>query len=176
MGNWFVFYVQTGREQTACDFLNKLFNEEESNAFIPQVEMIFKNSELICKELKPMFPGYVFADSILDEETFIIQAYKYARLSNCIFKLLGSESIDYMKLTEDEKNFLLGFCDDRYVTEESKGFIISDRIFITSGPLKGRESIIKKIDRHKKRAEVEVEFIGEKRRISVPLEIVSKVL
>lgn len=65
-----------------------------------------------------------------------------------------------MKLTEDEKNFLLGFCDDGYIAEESKGFIIGDKIFITSGPLKGRESIIKKIDRHKRRAEIEMTFLG----------------
>ncbi len=176
MSNWYVFYVQTGSEQTACEFLNKLFNKEESNAFIPQVELIYKNSRLIRKELKPMFPGYVFTDSAIDERTFITQAYKFARFSKCIFNLLGSKSIDYMKLTEDEKEFLLGFCDDGHVTEESKGFIIGDKIFVTSGPLKGRESIIKKIDRHKRRAEIEMIFLGDKRRISVSLEIVSKVL
>jgi transcriptional antiterminator NusG len=36
MGNWYVFHVQTGREQTACDFLNKLFDREESSAFVPK--------------------------------------------------------------------------------------------------------------------------------------------
>jgi len=175
MSNWYVFYVQTGREQTACNFLNKLFDREESIAFIPQVELIFKNSKMIRKELKPMFPGYVFTDSILDEETFITQAYKYAKFSKCIFKLLGSKNIDCMKLTDDEKNFLLGFCDDDYVTEESKGFIIGDKIIVTSGPLEGRESIIRKIDRHKRRAEIEVPFLGDIRRISVALEIISKI-
>lgn len=175
MSNWFVFYVQTGREQTACDFLNKVLNREESIAFIPQVELVFKSSRLVRKELKPMFPGYVFTDSALDERTFITQAYRYARFSNCIFKLLGNQSIDYMKLSEDEKNYLLGFYDGGYVAEESKGFITGDKIFITSGPLKGRESIIKKIDRHKRRAEIEMTCLGGIRRISVSLEIVSKV-
>ena len=83
--------------------------------------------------------------------------------------------MDYIKLTEDEKSFLLSFCDDGYVTEKSKGFIIDDRIFITSGPLKGRESIIKKIDRHKRLAEIEMTFLGDKRRISISLEIISKI-
>ncbi len=100
MGNWYVLYVQTGREQTACGFLNKLFNREESNAFILQVHLIFKRSKIIHKELKPMFPGYVFThfftDSILDEKTFINQAYKYARFSKCIFGLLGRKNIYYI--------------------------------------------------------------------------------
>ena len=123
-----------------------------------------------------MFPGYVFTDSVLGERTFISTAHKYARFSKCIFNLLGSKNIDCMKLSEYEKKFLLGLCDEGYITEESKGFIIGDKIFITSGPLKGRESIIKKIDRHKRRAEIEMIFLGDKRRISVALEIISKVL
>ncbi|NSW92009.1 MAG: antiterminator LoaP [Firmicutes bacterium] len=176
MGNWFVFFVQTGREQTACDFLNKLFDRTESIAFIPQVQLIFKNSKIIRKELKPMFPGYVFTDSELDERTFITQASRFARFSKCIFKLLYNESIDYMKVAEDEKNFLLSLCDDRYVAEESKGFIIGDKIFVTSGPLQCREGIIRKIDRHKRHAEIEMTFLGDKRRVSVSLEIVSKIL
>lgn len=176
MSNWFVFYVQTGQEQTTCDFLNKLFNRKESSAFIPQVELIFKNSGLIRKELKPMFPGYVFTDSILDERKFLNEANNYSRFSKCIYKLLGNNNVDYMKVSEDEKNYLLGFCDERYIAEESKGFIIGEKIFINSGPLKERESIIKKIDRHKRRAEIELLFLGGKRRISVSLEIISKVV
>ncbi|MGE5612859.1 MAG: antiterminator LoaP [Bacillota bacterium] len=176
MSNWYVFHVQTGREQTACNFLNKLFDKTESIAFIPQVELIFKNSKILRKELKPMFPGYIFTDSILREEKFLAQVYKYIRFSTCIFELLGRKNIDFMKLTDDEKSFLLSFCDDDYIAEESKGFIIGDKIIVTSGPLKGRESIIKRIDRHKRRAEIEVTFLGDKRRVSVALEVISKVL
>jgi transcriptional antiterminator NusG len=174
MSNWFVFYVQTGQEKIACDFLNKLFNKEESSAFIPQIELIFRSSSFIRKEQKPMFPGYVFTDSILDEQKFINDAYKYVRFSKCIFKLLGKQNIDCMKLSESEKNYLLGFCNDKYITEESIGYIIGEKIFIISGPLKGKESIIRKIDRHKRRAEIEIICFGEIRRISVSLEIISK--
>ncbi len=46
----------------------------------------------------------------------------------------------------------MGFCDNEYIVEESIGFIKGDNVFITSGPLKGRESVIKKIDRHKRRS------------------------
>lgn len=167
--------MQTGKEQTACDFLNKLFNREESVTFIPQVELTYKNSRLIRKELKPMFPGYVFTDSALDDKNFINEAYKYVRFSKCIFKLLGNQNIDYMKVSEDEKNYLLGFYNERYIAEESTGFIVGNKVFISSGPLQGRESIIKKIDRHKRRAEIEMVCFGKTKRVNVSLEIVSKV-
>lgn len=176
MSNWFVFHVQTGEEHKACEFLNKLFDKEESAAFVPQVETVIKGSQSIRKELRPMFPGYVFTDSILDERIFVNLAYKYARFSKCIFYLLGNGDINYVKLSEDEKEFLLGFCNDEYIVQDSKGFIIGDKVFVTSGPLQGRESVIKKINRHKRRAEIELVCFGDLRRVSVALEIVSKVL
>lgn len=176
MSNWFIFYVQTGKEQTACDFLNRLFDRKESLAFIPQVETIFKNSKILRKELKPMFPGYVFTDSILEEKNFIIRTSKYIKFSKCIFNLLGNNAFSNIKLSEDEKNFLLKFCNDEYIAEESKGLIIGDKVYVTSGPLIGKESIIRKINRHKRRAEIELMCCGEAKRISVPFEVVSKVI
>ena len=79
-----------------------------------------------------------------------------------------------MKLSEDEKNFLLGFCDDEFIVEDSIEFIEGDKMFVTSRPLKDRESVIKKIDRHKRCAEIELEFMGGQRRVSMALNIVSK--
>ena len=175
MSNWFVFYVQTGREQTACSFLNKLYDKNESVAFVPQVELIFKNSKFVRKNLKPMFPGYVFTESIIEGSAFITQTYRFVRFSKCIFKLLGNKNLNYIKLDENERSFLMGFCDNEYIVEESIGFIKGDNVFITSGPLKGRESVIKKIDRHKRRAEIEMDFMGYLRRVNVALEIVSKI-
>ncbi|OPX43934.1 hypothetical protein CLHUN_21770 [Ruminiclostridium hungatei] len=174
MSNWFVFHVQTGEEHKACEFLNKLFDKEESVAFVPQVEIVIRNSQSIRKELRPMFPGYVFTDSILEERIFIDFACKYARFSKCIFYLLGDGNRKYVKLSEDEKKFLLGFCNDEYIVENSKGFIVGDKVVVTSGPLQGRESVIKKINRHKRRAEIGLIWFGELRRVSVALEIVSK--
>jgi transcriptional antiterminator NusG len=83
MSSCFVFHVQTGEEHKACEFLNKLFDKEESVAFVPQVEIVIKNSQSTRKELRPMFPGYVFTDSIFDERVFVNLACKYARFSKC---------------------------------------------------------------------------------------------
>ena len=56
----------------------------------------------------------------------------------------------------------------------SKGFIIGDAITVTEGPLKGYEGSIKKIDRHKRMAFVELPFLGKETRVRIPLEIVDK--
>lgn len=169
------FFVETGVEHIACNYLNKLLNDEECVAFVPQIELVFKNSRQIRKELRPMFLGYVFAEANVNARDFIIQTSQIVRWSNCVFKLLGKENPYCMPLREDEKEFLLGFCDDEYVVGQSFGVIEGDKVFVTSGPLQGKESVIKRIDRHKRRAEIELELVRDLRRVSMALEIVSKV-
>ena len=57
----------------------------------------------------------------------------------------------------------------------SYGYIENDKIIINDGPMKNYEGIIKKIDRHKRKAVIEVEFFGRTMEVSVGVEIVSKI-
>ena len=56
----------------------------------------------------------------------------------------------------------------------SVGIIENSVTKILSGPLKGKEGLIRKIDRHKRKAWLEVEMFGRKQEIQVGLEIVAK--
>jgi transcriptional antiterminator NusG len=51
---------------------------------------------------------------------------------------------------------------------------VGDTIRITSGALMGFESRIKKINRHKREAVVELQIMGAKREVSLMLEILVK--
>lgn len=53
--------------------------------------------------------------------------------------------------------------------------MVGDRIQILDGSLKGLESIVRKVNRHKRQAWIEIEFMGDIRLVSVALEIVEKV-
>ena len=52
--------------------------------------------------------------------------------------------------------------------------IVGDRVTITEGPLAGYESYIKKINRHKMEAVVQIEMMNAPRDVTVGLEIVKK--
>ena len=56
----------------------------------------------------------------------------------------------------------------------STGYIEGDHIIITDGPLKGYEALIKKIDRHKRIAFIEINLLNQPNIIKVGLEIISK--
>lgn len=70
---------------------------------------------------------------------------------------------------------LLGLCNDDHCIESSSGIKEGSKIIITDGPLKGFESAIKKVNRHKRQALIELEFMGSMRMVSVALEVLEKV-
>lgn len=56
----------------------------------------------------------------------------------------------------------------------SGGIIKNGILTVTSGPLKGREKLIRRIDRHKRTAEIEIPFADGKKQVTVGLEIYEK--
>ena len=56
----------------------------------------------------------------------------------------------------------------------SQGYIVGDKVNIISGPLVGYEGKIKKIDRHKRIAYIEVSLFDQVVVVQVGLEIISK--
>ena len=71
-----------------------------------------------------------------------------------------------ISLTESEIQFLLRFGGTEQLVKMSTGFVEQDQIIILDGPLKGMEGYIKKIDRHRREASLDVkvglEIIGKK--------------
>lgn len=169
--NWFVFFVQTGRENKVCEYLN----QEKMFAFVPLVEDISKFARRLGREIKPMFRGYVLVESDLDGLSFIKATRELRRRNRYIIRLLGTEHPDHMTLEQEEKEFLLSFCDDEHVVRKSIGVIEGDKVIINSGPLVGEESKIIKIDRHKRKAIIKIPILGDIRNIDVPLEIITKI-
>lgn len=56
----------------------------------------------------------------------------------------------------------------------SSGIIENDRVRILSGPLMGMEGNIRRIDRHKRIAYLEIEMFGRTVEMKVGLEIIKK--
>jgi transcriptional antiterminator NusG len=56
----------------------------------------------------------------------------------------------------------------------SKGIVVGDKIKVTEGALVGSESLIKKINRHKMEAMIQVKLMGDYRDVVVGLEVIEK--
>ena len=73
-----------------------------------------------------------------------------------------------------ETSCLRELCQEEHLIGMSKGVIKDGKPVVTSGPLKGRESLIRRIDRHKRTAEIEIPFVEDDMRVIVGLEIYEK--
>lgn len=166
---WYVIQVRTGTEeeiQRQCEtIIDKSILEK---SFIPKYEQERKYQGEWHTELKVLFPGYVFLVSEDKEKLF----YELKNVMG-LTKLLGTgETI--VPLSDEEVDFLIKFGGEEQMVEMSEGIIENARVIVTCGPLKGNEGLIKKIDRHKRKAWLEIEMFGRTIEMQVGLEVVEK--
>lgn len=166
---WYVIQVRTDMEEETRKQCEKIIDKEIlEKSFIPMYEQERKYQGKWHRELRVLFPGYVFLVSE-DKEKLFFELKRVIGLT----KMLGTgETI--VPLTTEEVNFLLSFGREEQVVEMSEGIIESDRVVITKGPLKGNEGLIKKINRHKRKAWLEIQMFGRTMEMQVGVEIVRK--
>lgn len=121
-------------------------------------------------EERLLFPGYVFVTTDRIDEVA-----QHLRELPMFAKVVGGHDEQYVPLEPQEVAWLQALTNvDSHVVELSCGVIEGDEVKIWKGPLKGQEARIKKIDRHKRLAYLEMHMFGRTKVVKVGLEIVSK--
>lgn len=167
--NWFIFYVQSGKEIFLRDMINLRGDIE---AFIPMMERKYKIKGVFQILIKPMFPGYIFLKTN-ENQSYIEQLFQEYRLKIKGFKkLLKHDDEGTIVLYQEEIRFLDGILDENYILRMSRGIICNSVTIIEQGPLKGLEKNIKKIDRHTCLAKLYVQILHKE--VNAGLEITSK--
>lgn len=77
-------------------------------------------------------------------------------------------------LQPEQEDFLRKVLGSEKHVELSKGYIKDGRTYVTQGPLQGKESLICKIDRHKRLAKLEISVGDSHQEMRAGLEIISK--
>lgn len=167
---WYVIQVRTGSEeniQLQCQ--KDIDSDVLEDCFIPYYEEK-KNIKGEWKTQKRiLFPGYVFLDS-----QQVVRLYSNLQQVSGLTKLLKTGD-EVVPLTKEEVHFLKAFGGEDQVVTVSEGIIENSKVVVMSGPLRGKEGYIKRIDRHKRRAFLEMPMFGRVQKIQVGLEIVAKV-
>lgn len=166
---WYVIQVRTGNEEEIKLQCEKLIESEIlEKCFIPYYEQMKRYHGKWHKERRILFPGYVFLVSDAKDKL----PFALKRVMG-LTKLIKADG-EILPLTEAEVDFLLDFGKEEQVVGMSKGIIVNDKVIIQTGPLKGNEGLIKKIDRHKRKAWLELNLLGRTVETQVGLEIVEK--
>lgn len=171
---WYVAQIRAGQEAATLALCRQMVGPEAmQDCFAPECEFMWKTPEGWQLRRRLLFPGYLFFVSgnvqALFEELKRVPAFT---------RLLGDDArkgtASFFPLTEDERDWFLAFTDTAHVVRMSQGYITGECVKITRGPLMGCEGIITKIDRHKRRAYIDVNLFGRTVPASIGLEIVRK--
>lgn len=119
---------------------------------------------------KKLFPGYLFM--ISDDLEKLNEELK--KINGLTKILKAGETV--VPLKEDEILLIKKLIGEKDVMEMSEGLIVNDEVIILSGPLKGMESSIKKIDRHKRKVWISIEMFNREQLVEVGAEIVRKIV
>ena len=179
---WYLLYVKSNTEIRVVNEMTKYIKtlslSYKAEPFILESEQYYRNKkyQAIGKtyQKRPLFPGYVFIETNMPDVEFIRVFYDYINKSSSIIKLLSSGHHNKLAIADDERARLEYWCLGRRCISHSEGYIEGENIVIVSGPLVGKEGVIKRINRHNRCADVELEFLGQKQSIKVALEIIKK--
>lgn len=166
---WYVMQVFTGNEKKTADMCRSKSDAGTTyEIFVPEYEYMKKYQGAWHRQTGVLFPGYVFIQSA------DIQGFREVMKGVPEYtKLLCSEG-DILPMSLEDRALLEQMLDERKIFKMSEGYIEGDKIRVTTGPLAGKEGWIRKIDRHKRRAILDVEMFGKIIRTEAGLEIVRK--
>lgn len=152
---WYAIQVMSGNERQTAAMCRTLVDDRTlSGVFSPEIEVMKKYEGAWHKERRLMFPGYLFVTTDQPEQLYL-DFMHVPKLT----KLLGTGK-EPVALSEKEVSFLRRILNAEGVVEMSQGVLEGSRLVIQEGPLKGLEGLVKKIDRHKRKAVLEVEMFG----------------
>lgn len=167
---WYAMQIMTGQERKTAELCKAIVEGPVlTDIFCPQAETMRKLRGSWEKVSEPLFPGYLFAVTDQAEE-LLLRLRQVPKLT----RLLGADFTP-IPLSDGETEFLSRLLNHGHAAEFSTGFIEGDRLVIESGAMEGMEGMVRKIDRHKRIAFLEIDMFGRKVDMRLGLEVVRKI-
>lgn len=168
--NMYVIQVVGGTEARVQKLINKMLGDAVQECFIPRREVLHRVKGEWIKVSELLFPGYLFV-STHDVQRVLERLSQVPAFTH----LLGKSDDRILPLSSDEVSWLTTLLEpSTKVLEMSEGIIEGDRVVVTSGPLRGHEALIRKINRNKRVAYLDMRMFGRTKTIKVGLEVVRK--
>ncbi|MCR4442389.1 MAG: antiterminator LoaP [Peptococcaceae bacterium] len=165
---WYVLFVQTGKEEMVQKSLRYFFDESFLQPFVPKRLLPEKRLGKLEYTSKTLFPGYVFIKTNMDQSL-------YHKLKNVpgYYRVLGNGS-QFSAVTDEEMAVINELTRHSETVDISRIYLINSRVVVKSGPLQGLEGIIHKVDPRKRRAKILLNLAGEPKIVDVGIEVITK--
>lgn len=165
---WCALQVTPGHEQAAVRRVRRVAGDALLDCFVLGCQAPVRRDGAwdVCE--RPLFPGYLFlvtADPDLLRDRLSLLGAPFVRLVQAD----GRVSV----LSPGEVAFIQEFGGRSRVVAMSRGRIVDGVLRVDEGPLRGREPLVAKVDRHRRCARLGLGVLGTPS-VTVGLEVVSK--
>ena len=168
---WYVIWTTTGCEQKLYQWIKDyVASEYYDDCFVPLIDQNKKINGVWKTVHKTLFPGYLFVNT--DAER--IEPFAERIRHSDPFAVVLSTDDCFTPINDDEVFLVENAYANSGVLGSSIGIIEGEKVKILSGPLIGKEGLIKSISRHKRIAIIELSMFGRVSKIKIGLEIISK--
>lgn len=167
--SWYALYCRSGQEDTIINSCKQNLSEKAlTDAFQFSYERMKKYLGEWHVDTLAMFPNYVFLQSEYPEA--LSEELKQYRK---IVKVLENDRL-LLAVRPDEEDAIKKLCGENHHMGMSRGVIADGKLNVTEGPLRGREALIRKVDRHKRIAKLDLPIRKEIPDVWAGLEITEK--
>ena len=176
--NWFVIHTTAGKEHLLMAQVRKYVPADLYEACFTPLRTERRKYKDEYKDVQmSLFPGYVFLISSRMEEIYLIFRNKHQYLN-----ALRDEKT-FLQISKSEADFLIHLLEPNEKARGndnglqygnvriSTGTITNGSLKIIDGPMKGLEPYVTKIDRHKMKAELEMELFQKTQKFTMGLVI-----
>ena len=170
--NAYCLQCKTGAERQIMQWINKSFNLDELGAIAPVKSMQEKRNHVWVDVQKPLLTGYVFVYCQYEDHTFVVEpdlqihrnVYKWIEYGEGEHQLKGRDA-EYAEWIY-RNHGIIG----------SSDILVVGNIFqVASGPIQGCAGKIIRIDRHKRKATIEIDFDGTKRWMTLSVNLLDPI-
>ena len=147
--------VRVGSENAMAQRILRVARDAALDAFALRRDLMRREAGEWRVRRDVLFPGYVIVET-RDPELL----EKRLQLLTETSHLLRGAGDAIAQLDEREAALVRTLGNSAHVVGISQGEIVSNRLFVSSGPLRGLESLVRNIDRHKRIAYLDAAAFG----------------
>jgi len=162
---WFVIQTKPKKEEEAKSYLSMKGVE----IFSPQMENFLIRNGSLSKELRPLFPGYMFGKFDLEKN------YALVRWGRGVKKILGLGGNYPTPVLEEVVEIIKRRTDSYGIVRKSYHFEADDKVRVKSGPLKDLLGIFQRWVSDNDRVRVLLNLIGYQPAVEMHYSMIEKV-
>ncbi|PEM20849.1 antiterminator LoaP [Bacillus wiedmannii] len=175
--SWYALFVGTGKEELVKTMIEKYLENRKMTAIVPKRKLYERKRGITYVVYRTLFPGYVLLRTSMDPEIYyeLKSIPLYCKLLNndCTYNAEQGGPYLFTNIEVEEISSVLQLIGTDETIDFSTIYIENNKVKVLEGPLKGKEDIIKKVDKRKKRAKIILRILGNEIRLDVGIEILT---